>query len=91
MNISRKIQLTAAAVIANSALALGLLSAGPAFATTCNPRTSCFADNATCQAAGPACAIAPPPGCRFVTFFCIANGCNFPNAPTELVCLFTTA
>jgi hypothetical protein len=41
MNINRKIQLSAAAVIANGALALGLLSPGSALATTCGPIQSC--------------------------------------------------
>ena len=41
MNAYRRIQLSAAAVIANGALAFGLLSPGPAFATTCGDQGFC--------------------------------------------------
>jgi hypothetical protein len=41
MNINRKVQLAAAAVIVNSSLALGLLASRPAFASGCGVVEEC--------------------------------------------------
>jgi len=76
MKMNRKIQLTAAAVIANGALALGLLSPSPAFATTCGPYDTCIS-NVTCnnvQANAYLCKSFRP-GCTYLGNICTYNGC----------------
>jgi hypothetical protein len=76
MNRNRKIQLTAATVIANGALAFGLLSSSPALAATCNPITTCayFGLNQCFLSLG-YCRALTPPGCTFRAYYC-AGGCT---------------
>jgi hypothetical protein len=65
MNINRKIQLIASSVIANGALALGLLSSSPALATTCGHTEYCV-PLSTCQNdISSYCALRTPAGCTF--------------------------
>jgi len=79
MNINRKIQLTAAAVIANGMLALGLLSPRPAVAATCSPiRSPCLPGAlAQCAADGTQfCRFMTPAGCTYVGDECLGTqGC----------------
>lgn len=70
MNINRKIQLAAAAVIANGALALGLLSPSPASAGSCNPEVFCVSQT-TCGAYAEYCAYYLPPGCQLTDSACL--------------------
>jgi len=63
MNVNRKIQLAAIAVIANGALALSLLSSGPAFAASCGPKFIGCIPVTNCQYAQPFCTQLAPPGC----------------------------
>jgi hypothetical protein len=75
MNITRKIQLTAAAVVANGALALGLVS-GSALAATCPQK--CFDSGpypGGCPNSGiqTICTAVAPPGCTFASYQCIFN------------------
>jgi hypothetical protein len=95
MNINRKIQLTAACVIANGALALGLLAAGPALATTCGTtmKVICVAsgvcqnqENLTAQCQG-----AAAPGCVaiFGDNHCLPDGCG--GSDVEAVCEYMSS
>lgn len=70
MNPYRKIQMSAAAVIANGALALGLSSSSPALATTCNPHAYCVLQG-MCQVEAMAiCTSEAPPGCTYSSSLC---------------------
>jgi hypothetical protein len=79
MNINRKLQLAAVAVIANGALALCLLAPGSAFAASCaGGRFVCGVG--ICNNANElfACLRATPPGCKLVNFAgCDNRGCEF--------------
>jgi hypothetical protein len=85
MNINRKIQLAAAAVIANSALALGLMSPIPAFAAACAPKIVC-APAAICITGGQIgwCAHLYP-GCTVLTAAC-STPCG--ASQTYIECFF---
>jgi hypothetical protein len=91
MNVHRKIQLTAAAVIANATLALGLLSPTSALATTCVPQsTGCSIDFDICNS-GPTflanfCNVnyPPPPGCTFASATC--SICNPEFLFSDVTC-----
>jgi hypothetical protein len=79
MNINRRIQLTAAAVIANGALALGLASS-PALASVCNPW--CIDVGNTCPSMGEqnglcqnVCQLRDGAGCTGVPIGCGLNEC----------------
>jgi hypothetical protein len=74
MNVNRKIQLTAAAVISNGVLALGLMSASPAFATTCNSKIVC-APTCDVDIEFAYCSQAAPPGCTFSSAVCLNRNC----------------
>lgn len=74
MNIQRRIQLGAAGVIANGALALGLLWAVPANASCSSTGFSECLDPNTCPAQIAAdCAARKPPGCTVSGTVCIPN------------------
>jgi hypothetical protein len=86
MNINRKIQLVATAVIANGALALGLLSPTPAFATTCGPKVVCASSNDCANGIQLAdCYAATPPGCQVVAASSCYNygSCGLNTAEVE--------
>ena len=70
MNINRKIQLTAAAVIANGALALGLLTLSTAFAA-CMIYTDTVCTGSQCINYGPC--PPPKPGCKLLE----ATACSY--------------
>jgi hypothetical protein len=74
MNIGRKIQLTAAAVITNGALALGVLSPTAAFGVTCPPpQYGCEGNQAQCSYEFNFCKSLVPPGCKLSNFTCIVG------------------
>jgi hypothetical protein len=93
MNTNRKIQLSAAAVIVNGVLALGLLSPRPALAASCQ-YTRCGVPAAICMSASDRAMICEtyiPPGCT--TY--VSSGCEGaePCVGTlqggdEVVCIF---
>jgi hypothetical protein len=92
MNAYRKIQFSAAAVIANGALALGLLSPGPTLAAACGPVTyhCAFVSNTECLLYGASiCQRNTPPGCIYVQRGCTHGLCGV--APYDLTCLYTSA
>lgn len=78
MDINRKIQLVAGAVVANGLLALTVMSPSLALANPCAPKQICT----------PSCTIPPasnlklcqnvaPPGCTATSFTCYySNGCH---------------
>jgi hypothetical protein len=76
MNAHRKIQLSAAAVIANGALALSLLSPGPASASSCGSKNIGCQIESPCSAAGfQLCPHFAPPGCTYFGAQCVP--CSF--------------
>jgi len=70
MNINRKFQLAALAVVANGALALGLLSPHPALAATCGGRSICVSQFSCQNQQTQACNSIKPPGCTLVSSVC---------------------
>jgi hypothetical protein len=77
MNINRKIQLAAAAVALNGALALSLLSSSPALASTCGTpiKIICQSSHSLCLADGASiCAANAAPGCTLTAWGCSADG-----------------
>jgi hypothetical protein len=73
MNIHRKIQLAAAAVIANGALALSFLSPSPAFAASCNIEKIFCAPATLCESNSfrqEICTTYAPPGCKILNTEC---------------------
>jgi hypothetical protein len=90
MNINRKIQLTAAAVIVNGVLALGLLSAGPAFATTCNPRVGCIAVQCAYLTPAALAALCTYPGCTYASATCLNLNypCDQQGDRTRVTCFY---
>lgn len=78
MNTKRKIQLAAAAIVANGALALTLLSPTPAMAVTCNDRVLCMTNPfPVCTYHASSCEGWKPAGCKVVSSTCF-------NPPTPL-------
>lgn len=90
MNINRKIQLAAASVIANGLLALGLLSAAPAVAATCNTTQFCFrGDHTYCVATGVSfCDARMPSGCTLSQAVCTLAPCDAGS--TIILCYYTS-
>jgi hypothetical protein len=91
MNAYRKIQVGAAAVIANGAFALGLLSSGPALAGTCGPVTfhCLFGNYGECTLYGAAaCQGATPPGCTYVRMGCTYDQNCTSTDKYDLNCLY---
>jgi hypothetical protein len=89
MNKHRRIQLAAAAATVNSALALGLLSGSPAFATTCNDEHKAFCVPAgECIGGASYCPTQASPGCTYTSFKCaypiMGGGC--PPGTYVLAC-----
>ncbi len=81
MNINRKVQLAAAAVIVNGALAVSVLSPNPSLAGTCNTKSGCsgifVCQNPSIRASY--CAGIADPGCTYVSSWCsypADGGCN---------------
>ena len=72
MNTNRKIQFTAAAVIANGALALGLLSSTPALAQACGPVEECTTASICSEKTKPC---PPIVGCTYIG----QSACSPPN------------
>lgn len=94
MNTKRKIQMAATAVIANGALALALLSAGPALAATCGPLQFCGTQFACQQGLVQGCIRHTPPGCTYSSSVCGGTGtpqCSNSNAPYLIICIYTSA
>jgi hypothetical protein len=92
MNTYRKIQLSAAAVIANGALALGLLSPSPARATTCGQLTLCstFSGEAQCLVEKASfCEAYTPAGCTYTSSYCTPTLCILNHL--EVVCTYTAS
>jgi hypothetical protein len=93
MNINRKIQLTAAAVIANSVLALSLLSPDLALANTCGTSIKCLSA-AYCQSPSvraAVCTAGRPPGCIYIGSTCAfpsTNGCTAHPGTYAVTCLY---
>jgi hypothetical protein len=90
MNVNRKIQLAAAAVIVNGVLALEILSPTTALAASCGPIDSpCLPGSlATCLSAGLAwCRTFTPPGCTFTGDECLGtSGC--PVGDVKVACFY---
>ena len=88
MNINRKIQLAAAAVIANGALALGLVTPVPALASTCPNKLIC-APVGACQDpvfARNECQLHASPGCTAVSGECAgARSCTVNGHVGDLI------
>ena len=85
MNINRKIQCAAVAVIANGALAAGLLSTSPVLAATCGPRSICLLTlqcaNITLSLYAQLCNQIAPPGCTWTGgHTCANNQCGTQSA-----------
>lgn len=85
MRITSKIQLSAAAVIANCLAVLGTMASGPAAAETCQDTLTCFfcPSNPTqyCQNA--------QPGCTVNNAICVnawSVGCGGAGGATALIC-----
>jgi hypothetical protein len=77
MNTQRKIQLAAAAVVANGALALAFLFTGPALAGTCPSKSLCLAACPNQNQYPQLCAPFTPPGCTFFFASCsLGGGCT---------------
>jgi hypothetical protein len=89
MNFNRKIQLAAAAVAVNGALALGFLYPSPALATTCGPQAFCQPQG-VCEIpsnAAATCAGLAPAGCTYASSYCSypsLGGCS-PILPSYLL------
>jgi hypothetical protein len=95
MNAYRKIQLSAAAVIANSVLALGLVSSSPALASSCAPKQFCFggAGGGVCPTQAQIqqlCAFEAPPGCTVASWTCVIGppGCVGSNVGAHVTCYY---
>jgi hypothetical protein len=89
MNIYRKIQLAAAAVTANGALVLGLLSSSSALAATCNGQTYCFNQGNFCAFNFTNfCKGHTLPGCTYSSYYCISPTNFCPPAGTQVICLY---
>jgi hypothetical protein len=90
MNTNRKIQLAAAAVIANGALALGLLSPSSARAAGCGVKYVCVTGtiNFCIADTGAACVEATPPGCTISGQVCEGE-CGVGKV--EAACLYVTS
>jgi len=75
MNINRKIQFMSAAVVANGALALGLLNAGPALAASCQQSYfGCAVAGWQCVSVQTFCkTVARNKGCTLVSSMCVQN------------------
>jgi hypothetical protein len=88
MNINRKIQLAASVVIANGALALGLLSSGSALAATCLPKSFCVTQS---QCVLPMsltfCRATVPPGCSLAGAGCAGQGQGCGDA-YKVICYY---
>lgn len=79
MRAQRKIQLTAAVVIANAVAALQLTTPSVAMAAACEPGGGFFCDYLTaCSVddAVSACSLHAPPGCTNVTGVCLPSICD---------------
>jgi hypothetical protein len=94
MNITRKIQLSAAAVVVNGVLALGLLSPRPALAASCQ-YTRCGIPAAICMSSSDRALICEayiPPGCTTYSSSYCAGATVCVGSPLEgygVVCNFT--
>jgi Pyruvate/2-oxoacid:ferredoxin oxidoreductase delta subunit len=87
MNIKRKRQLTAALVVANSVLALTVLTTRPALANPCSTFTACGLAVGFCpQNATSFCNARAPAGCTVTSFTCNGNDiCANEGIPIETV------
>jgi hypothetical protein len=84
MEITRKLQLGAAAVIANGLLALTAMTPTPAFANPCNAVRKCGCDMNLAD-----CAAIAPPGCTATSVTCsIDTFCRPPGLLPYTVCHF---
>jgi hypothetical protein len=92
METKRKLQIGAAAVIANGLVALTVMSPRPALANPCSPKTVCGWPSATCAAnAHTVCVNNAPPGCTVTSATCSGICAVIPpgNLPISyVVCRF---
>lgn len=76
MEIKRKLQLSAAVVIANGLFVL--MSSSPAFAVSCPDQSVCGVPSGNCLSSpSPLCDFLAPPGCTAVSSQCSGPSC--PN------------
>ena len=80
MNAQRKLQLGAAAVIANGLLAITMFAPRSALAVTCSDVNSCLCTISTCNRVA-------PPGCVATSFTCTSSFCG-PAKPV-VTCHYT--
>jgi hypothetical protein len=89
MRVQRKIQLTAAIVIANAVAALQLSTPSVAMAAACEPGSVVFCDDRDdCSIADAAtvCASYAPPGCTVTSGFCTDFYCNDTSGTKYIIC-----
>ena len=86
MDIKRRLQVGAAAVIANSLLALIAMSPNTALANPCAPKTACLG---ACGGQATAfCNFNNPPGCTSTSLTCTpGQGCSVPHV-FSVVCFY---
>ena len=85
MKIQQRLQLGAAAVIANSLLALSIMSPRLAHAATCAPIGGCVHG---CDAAQNYCASLTPTGCTLVSATCPTGTCGGFIVPIHVTCTY---
>jgi hypothetical protein len=69
MQVQRKVQLVAAAVLLNALVALSALTPRVAHATTCNPVSSCD----FCPTSLATCNLYAPAGCTATSYTCVTG------------------
>lgn len=86
MTAYRRIQIIAAAVIANGLLALTGMAPGSALASSCNPKLFCEFISSCSAMAQSVCAQNAPPGCTVASTQCAAVAPCFDGNKETLFC-----